>query len=169
MPQYRATSSADIDHLPDIERSAGTVFRTVPELAWIADDAVMDSAEHGRLLAAGWCFVVTRQTQVCGFVCAERFDDVLHVWELAVAADAQGQGLGKGLMQHLLERARAIGVRAATLTTFTHVPWNAPFYARLGFRQLAADALGDRLRAALAAEVVAGLPIDQRCAMELVL
>lgn len=143
MARYRATRSADIDQLPDIERSAGSAFRSLPQLAWIADDAVMGVIEHQRLLAAGWCFVVTEQANIRGFVCAERFDTVLHIWELAV--------------------------HAATLTTFTQVPWNAPFYSGLGFHQVPSDAMDERLRAVLAAEAAAGLPMDQRCAMELTL
>jgi hypothetical protein len=33
------------------------------------------------------------------------------------------------------------------LTTFAHVPWNAPYYARLGFAVLTSDELGPELRA----------------------
>jgi hypothetical protein len=52
-----------------------------------------------------------------------------------------------------------------TLCTFRDVPWNAPFYQRLGFRPLASDeltpALGERMRR----EAEAGLPLDLRVAM----
>jgi hypothetical protein len=32
--------------------------------------------------------------------------------------------------------ARYRGLPAVTLTTFRDVPWNGPFYAKLGFREL---------------------------------
>ncbi|MFK7914098.1 MAG: GNAT family N-acetyltransferase [Pseudomonadales bacterium] len=169
MAQYRATGAVDVALLPALERSAGTAFTAWAELAWIADDAVMDIAEHQRLLAGGWCYVATLQSAVRGFVCAERCNSELHIWELAVHADNQGQGLGTGLIRFLLQQARGAGIAAATLTTFVEVPWNAPFYQRLGFRLLAFPDLDQRLREILAAEAAAGLPADKRCAMRLAL
>jgi len=47
-------------------------------------------------------------------------------------------------------QAAADGLPALTLTTFAQVPWNAPYYARCGFR-----ILGD-------AEVTAGLRAIRR-------
>ena len=38
------------------------------------------------------------------------------------------------LIEHVAGWARAHGSPALTLTTFTEVPWNAPYYERLGFR-----------------------------------
>jgi len=49
------------------------------------------------------------------------------------------------------------GLLAVTLTTFRHLPWNAPFYARRGFRVLSPDELGPGLRAALRGERAQGL------------
>jgi hypothetical protein len=39
-----------------------------------------------------------------------------------------------------------------TLTTFRDIPWNAPYYARLGFSELPADAWGAGMRALVARE-----------------
>ncbi|MET9023025.1 hypothetical protein ABZV93_23880 [Actinopolymorpha sp. NPDC004070] len=36
-------------------------------------------------------------------------------------------------MDHLAAYATGEGVLALTLTTFTDVPWNAPYYLRCGF------------------------------------
>ena len=41
---------------------------------------------------------------------------------------------------------------AVTLTTFRDVPWNAPYYERLGFRTLAADEITPGLAAIRAHE-----------------
>jgi hypothetical protein len=52
-----------------------------------------------------------------------------------------------------------------TLTTFRDIPWNAPFYARLGFRELQAEELTPALRARVAEEAAHGLPASLRLAM----
>ena len=50
-----------------------------------------------------------------------------------------------------------------TLTTFRDVPFNAPFYARVGF----VEAHDARLKALLENEVARGVAIAPRVAMEL--
>ncbi len=45
----------------------------------------------------------------------------------------------------------------AALTTFRDVPWNMPFYARLGFDEVAPNELTPALRAVLADEARRGL------------
>ncbi|BAJ32680.1 hypothetical protein KSE_69210 [Kitasatospora setae KM-6054] len=56
------------------------------------------------------------------------------------------------------------GLRALTLVTFRSVPWNAPYYLRLGFRELPAADLTLPLRELLAEEAVFGLdPADRVC------
>ena len=105
--------------------------------------------------------------EVRGFLCAEPFSDGWHVWELSVHAQAQRQGLGGALMRALIDRARNAGAGAVTLTTFTDVEFNTPFYAQLGFVRLSASELTPRLRDVLANEVAHGLPGQQRCAMRL--
>ena len=56
-----------------------------------------------------------------------------------------------------------------TLTTFRTIPWNCPFYERLGFRTLDEADLSPRLLAVLDEEDAHGLPRDTRCAMRLTL
>lgn len=56
-----------------------------------------------------------------------------------------------------LTRAREDGLTALTLTTFTDVPWNAPYYARLGFRALSESELTPGLRRIRAEEAAHGL------------
>lgn len=76
-----------------------------------------------------------------------------------------GHGLGRRLIEDLVDRARRRGHHALTLTTFTDVAWNGPYYERLGFRVLADDELGPGLRAIRRAEVARGLDRWPRCAM----
>lgn len=65
--------------------------------------------------------------------------------------------MGRALLAHAADRAREEGLTALTLTTFAEVPWNAPYYARLGFRTLAEGDLTPGLREIRAAEAGHGL------------
>jgi hypothetical protein len=56
---------------------------------------------------------------------------------------------------------------ALTLTTFHDVPWNAPFYSRVGFEVLSASDFDERLSALLRKEVEEGFAEGTRCAMRL--
>ncbi len=48
----RVATPEDVQFLPEIERSSGEAFRAVPDLAWIADDAVMSTGQLGLSLGA---------------------------------------------------------------------------------------------------------------------
>ena len=54
---------------------------------------------------------------------------------------------------------------AVTLTTFSDIAWNGPFYRRNGFEDLQEEELTEGLRAVLDAERAAGLPMTRRGAM----
>jgi GNAT superfamily N-acetyltransferase len=164
----RLAVRVDAALLPDIERSAGAVFRSVPDLAWIADDDVMSVEAHERLIKAGTCWIA-EDAKPIGFISAELFGADLHIWEISVHADRQGQGIGRRLIEAAVDYARRNGFAAVTLTTFREIAWNEPYYARLGFVTLADDALCPRLRNVFDTEIARGLPGDQRCAMRLCL
>lgn len=67
------------------------------------------------------------------------------------------------MLQHAADWARANGKTQLSLTTFEHIPWNGPYYARFGFRAWdPADAPED-VKRALRNEAANGL--SNRCAM----
>ena len=121
------------------------------------------------LLAQGLIWVAEGDGEPIGFAACEAFDDAMHLWELAVRRDWQGQGAGRALVAVCVAEVRVRGLPAATLTTFRDIAWNAPLYARLGFVGLAQDELNARLAADLAAEAARGLDVARRCAMRLAL
>lgn len=89
----------------------------------------------------------------------------MHLWELDVVREAQGQGVGRALIATAADEARRQGRPALTLTTFASIAWNAPFYERVGFRRISGPDLGARLAAVLSREAERGL--TDRCAMSL--
>jgi len=167
MPEIRLTKVADVSVLPSIERSAGAAFRVYPELSWVADDSVMSIEDHQGFVASGTSWVASSASTIVGFLCAEAVgESELHIWELAVHADAQGSGVGTQLMQHAMAYAASSAhTTSLTLTTFSDVAFNAPFYRRLGFELVEELEVEPRLQALLREEAAHGLPIERRCAM----
>lgn len=154
----------DAPLLPALERSAAQSFSTLEHLAWLAGHDVLDVEQHLGFIARDlhW-LAVDEDERPLGFICASAQGEELYIEELSVARPAQGKGLGRQLLQRVERRARVEGFKALTLTTFADVPWNAPFYARLGFQYLEADQLSGFLREQLVHERAIGLP--GRCAM----
>ena len=163
----RLATPEDAPLLPDIERSAGQLFRQIAGLEWIAQDHVMMTDQHLPAIVAQTAWVACEDETPVGFLSAERTLDILHICEVSVLASAMGRGIGRLLIEAATGAARASGLTALTLTTFRDVPWNEPYYQRLGFETVAAHDLDQRLVGILTDEISAGLPGDRRCAMRL--
>ncbi|AVE04079.1 GNAT family N-acetyltransferase [Pseudomonas palleroniana] len=158
----RLAHREDAPLLPAIERSAAQVFREIDGLGGLADSATLTVERHQQLIALSTCWVVVdANDQLQGFLSAEPQDGVLHIHEMSVAQAAQGQGWGRKLLETAKDYAQSNALRAVTLTTFKHVPWNAPFYTRLGFK----PETDPRLAQILADEYAHGFEPGSRCAM----
>ncbi len=168
--RVRQANEADADLFPEVEQSAGLLFRTDPELAWLADAENLSADRYREMIAEGWSWIAERPDgRAVGFAAVTRQGRELHLWELAVALDQQRRGIGRQLLQRLMSQAAASGIFAVTLTTFRDLPWNMPFYRSIGFEPVAPRNLEPRLAELLAAEVQKGLPAARRCAMRKVL
>lgn len=122
-----------------------------------------DAAREGRLYVA-------RQAAnrlPVGFAVTTRVDGFLHLFQLSVLPDHGRRGVGRALVEEVVERARHQAEGAVTLTTFRHLAWNAPFYEKLGFVALKAGAPGPELTACLEKEARDGLDPAKRVAMRL--
>ena len=82
-----------------------------------------------------------------------------------VHPDYTRRGIGTGLVKAVVAWAKSQGHPALTLITFRHLPWNAPFYAALGFEVVGEDLLGDEMRDLLQQESDAGLNAANRVCM----
>jgi len=123
-------------------------------------DAYRPALEDGRLLVA-----VDEQDVALGFIRLEMLDGSLHVEQVSVHPDRAGHGIGAVLLAAAEQTARARGHRRMTLTTFCHVPWNGPYYTRLGWSTLPAADLPPELAAARQHEHDLGLDEWPRQAM----
>ncbi|TPI40811.1 GNAT family N-acetyltransferase [Mesorhizobium sp. B2-9-1] len=168
MITIRPAQAEDAEALPRIEQSAGLAFRAIAELAWLADGDNISVERHRALIAAGACWVAAdEKDRPVGFLSAGIEGYALHIWELDVRLDRQGQGIGRALLDRAVADAGRRGLAAVTLTTFRAVTWNAPFYRKAGFRILEDAEIDERLASLLDDEAKHGMPSDQRYAMRL--
>jgi GNAT superfamily N-acetyltransferase len=160
----RVARQDDLAILPVIERAAAAVFRTTP-YAYLADDDLV-SAEIDLAQEYVW-LVVDPADQPIAFAIVHVLDESVHLHELDVHPDHARQRLGRRLIATVADWARARGATALTLTTFDDVPWNGPYYARLGFRALDLATISPGLQAVRQGEAEAGLPMEHRICMQL--
>lgn len=162
--RVRLAQADELPALERIEREAGARFAEIPALADLPE--VMTPA--GALPAAlerAQMWVAEADGGLVGFAYADLLDDAVHLEELDVLPAWGRRGIGAALVDAVVADARRRGLPAVTLTTFRDVPWNAPYYARLGFRILSEHELGAGLVALLAHEERRGLPRALRVAM----
>ena len=163
----RPATAADLPVLQAIEVAAGRCFADVgmPEIA--GDEPLpLDVLDHHRRQGLCWVAVDPGDVPVA-YLIAERVDGCLHVEQVSVHPRYGRRGIGRRLIEVVADLARAEGAAALTLTTFTGVPWNGPYYARLGFRAVPDAGLAPGLREIRAAEVARGLDRWRRTAMRL--
>ncbi|GLF97956.1 GNAT family N-acetyltransferase [Streptomyces yaizuensis] len=153
----RPATPADLPLLQEIERAAGEPFRALG-MAAIADDEPPALALLEEFRAAGRAWVLADgDDRPLAYLIHEDVDGAAHIEQVSVHPDGARRGLGGALIDHLGDRAAAGGLGALTLTTFSEVPWNAPYYARLGFRVLPEAEETEGLRAIRRTEREIGL------------
>lgn len=154
-----------LSELPEIERQAALLFRD-----WNVPAAVIEEAtpleefqaaqEEGHLWVA-----LSPQGRPVGFVLTESDGATLHLEEIDVHPQHGRRGVGKAFVETVCTWARDHGYTAITLTTFRDIPWNAPFYTKLGFEVVPAEALTAELRRRVADEEARGLDSARRVVM----
>jgi len=166
IPRYSICSARaeHISALSAIELAAAQLLRGyAPEsvLAETTDERTFaDATRHGRLWVAA-----TGNIPV-GFALVEMLaDDLPHLEELDVDPSHGRRGLGTALVRAVCEWATVSGYVMLTLTTFRAVPWNLPFYARLGFVEIPRETLRPELSAVISEEAHRGLNPDTRVVM----
>lgn len=166
IPVYTITAARpnDLPLLPAIELAAAKL------LAGHAPDAVLNETtsqeelkgaqRHGRL------WVALADGVPVGFAHVEVLEPtVAHLEEIDVHPAHGRRGLGRRLVMAVCAWAADHGYRSVTLTTFRDVPWNMPFYARLGFEVIPSEELSPALRSVVQDETRRGLDPTRRVAM----
>lgn len=154
----------------DVPRLAAIELAAAALLEGHAPAAVLREVTEGsRLQGAqrqGRLWVALAGSRPVGFAHVELLEPgSAHLEEIDVHPDHGRRGLGRRLVAEVCRWAARLGHRGVTLTTFRDVPWNAPFYARLGFVEIPPAELSPALDAVLRREALAGIDRTRRVAM----
>lgn len=135
-------------------------------MAFVADGVTMPIPELLRYQSAGRAWVDTDELgSPIAYLLLDVVDDSAHIKQVSVHPAHAGQGKGRQLIETAAGWAKQQGYSALTLTTFVDVPWNAPYYARLGFEIVPPSRLTPGLREIRQHEASAGLDAWPRVAM----
>lgn len=155
---------ADLPAVRLVEISAATVF-VGTHMDFAANYAPNTPDDLIAAIAVQLMWVATDGDEVIGFVFAEPCSDGLYVRELSVAAPWHQRGHGSALMATLIAAARTRGDPQLVLTTDRTLPWNAPFYRRIGFCIVEGAAMPPDAQRRLERQFAAGFDPRHRCAM----
>lgn len=149
---HRLAVPADLRDIRAIEIAAGEDFRMVG-LGRVADDPPITAADFDPYLDRGDAWVtVADGGHVIAYLLLDTLDTALHVEQVTVHPAQARRGHGAALIALACATAVSRGLPAITLTTFREVPWNAPYYARLGFVEVPVADRGPELSGRIAAE-----------------
>lgn len=148
----RAPRRDELELLRSIEREAGRTFAAIGMTRVGADEPLPgDEFETFRAAGRAWVAVGDDDAPVA-YLLSAVLDNCAHIEQVSVAPSHARRGVGAALIEHLAAIARSEGRAALTLTTFRDVPWNGPYYERLGFAIVEALDQGPELAAVVARE-----------------
>ncbi|HAE27868.1 MULTISPECIES: GNAT family N-acetyltransferase [Hyphomonas] len=155
----------DIDRLIEVDLAAGQLFAPT---GLLSDDALNDHVPEAVMLqaieAGDLLKICAPDGTPVGFALVSPRGGTLYLDQISVHPDCGGKGLGTGLMRHVLQLAKQRRLKQVTLSTFRDVPWNGPFYGKLGFREIPRKDMADWMLE-LERIQAESLDVSQRCFM----
>jgi GNAT superfamily N-acetyltransferase len=166
IPLYRVTIARprDLPLLAPIELAAATLLRGH------APDSVLrettDERELTSALSEGRLWAALADDVPVGFAIVNVLRrNLVHLEEIDVHPEHGRRGLGGRLVVAICEWASRRGYSQVTLTTFRDVPWNMPFYVRLGFEAVPEAEMPAEVAAIVNDETRRGLDPTRRVVM----
>ncbi len=151
--QVRLAQPGDVDVLVDIDDDATTLYASYGLDLQAPQDgafAAFAHAERDRWRAAaarGRVYLaVDAERRAVGFAALDILDHAPYLDQLAVRRTDMRRGIGRLLLAHAMGWAVQRDGSALWLTTYAHLPFNGPYYERLGFVPIPEDACGPDVR-----------------------
>jgi len=153
--RIRAGLATDIDTVREIERISATRFTGTG----LDTGEPTDVATLTERLSMGGLIVACEgdDNRVAGFVMFCEVDGCGYIEQIDVLPSHAGRRIGAALLDAAAEVAKLRGWHALTLSTFKDVPWNAPYFRRLGFAEIADEHLPPALISIRADHVAHGV------------
>ena len=166
-PKYTITAARpqDVTQLRAIELAAARLLVGFAPESVLNETTSLDLLEQAQREERLW--VALDDDVPVGFAHLEVIErDAIHLEEIDVHPSHGRRGLGTKLICHVCEWATGKGYGAVTLTTFRDVPWNLPFYSRVGFSVVPPEQVSASLRAIVEDETCRGLDPSRRVVMK---
>jgi GNAT superfamily N-acetyltransferase len=161
----REVRPGDVGRLQAIQLAAGDSFHDVG-MPTVAESPPLPAESLRGYRQAGRAWVAADEhDEPVGFIVADVVDGCAHIEQVSVHPAHAGHRIGAMLLDHVAGWAAEHGLHALTLITFRGVPWNAPYYERLGFRELAPAEVTPGLATLITAEARRGLNTSARVCM----
>lgn len=138
MIRIRLGSADEIHKVAPLELAAAEAFREIGMDA-VADDeplsesVLIQAAEERRF------WVAVEYGVLKAYLVGDFLPQSLHVDQVTVHPDASRRGLGALMIESVSADPRSNERGRITLTSFANVPWNAPYYERIGFVEIARE------------------------------
>lgn len=158
-PFIRPAQPAEIETVRDIERASAQRFVGVMD-ALAADEPSSPEVLTARIEAGG-LLVAEVDGVIVAFVMFRPVGEALYIEQIDVLPAFAGRRIGAALLDAVAGQTTAM-----TLSTFRDIPWNAPWYRRLGFVDLDETKLTPDLREIRRQHIARGLDESLRVFME---
>ena len=128
---------SDIERIIAVDKAAGQMFAGTgllpdEELEDHVPGHVLADALRAKLLDVARL----EDGNVVGFTLVSVRPGTLYLDQISVHPEAGKRGIGTQLMRNIEQKAIELDLGEITLSTFRSVPWNAPFYASLGYKPI---------------------------------
>ncbi|HYB12620.1 MAG TPA: GNAT family N-acetyltransferase [Myxococcota bacterium] len=164
--EIRLAGEDELSTLSSVERDAAERFRGLDLMQETLLEQTLPRPMLEEACRAGRLWVAARPGgALLGFAHALLIDGAPHLNELDVRPQYWGRGVGSRLVEYVARWAAEHGWSGLTLSTFRDPEWNAPFYARRGFRILEERELTPGLRELRRREADLGLRVERRVIM----
>jgi GNAT superfamily N-acetyltransferase len=146
----RLARNSEVQQFADIDDAASALF-TEAGLDLHLDPAhplvLAEKQSWVRAISAGLAHVaVDAADRPIGFMTLGFVDGAPYLEQLSVHPRSMRQGIGRALIEQAFSWSAP---QALWLTTYSHLPWNRPYYERHGFVVVPEDECGPELRSIL--------------------
>jgi GNAT superfamily N-acetyltransferase len=124
----------DIPVLQQIESRASKSFASIGMLGIASDEPSSAEVLQDRISTEQ--LLVVQLAAPVGFVYFKVVEKYAYIEEISVDPDHAGHRYAALLLDAIARTASSFAFEALLLSTFKSVPWNAPYYRRLGFIEI---------------------------------
>lgn len=168
MIRIRLASADELYKIAPVEKAAAEAFREIGMDA-VADDAPIAESELLRAVEEQRLWVAVEYGVLKAYLLGDFLPQSLHIDQVTVHPDASRRGLGALMIESVSADPRSKERGLITLTSFANVPWNAPYYERIGFLDIPESDWPEGVAAKVAEEQESGLASWPRVVMQRVI